>query len=279
MAITFSNNYYYVMLRQDPKLFNRSFMEMVLQNNSQLASLFKPDPRGLSGIKESITIVYPAGDHDLDSIGTTAGFKTQQASMKQIWEVLKDNDCAKVICFWEGSNFNKLQFDDREFSDSEIETCENTQKLIDFAKNALGQDSVHEFFIANKKKSWDWLQRYYNEKQTFPTEDYLNEEQKKNYEQYKSLNTALEQNDFDQVMSEEDGMEMDKATAISERNFYYKRTELFGNCLDQLEKFITSQTKYNENKGANRMYPVKITKFETKTSKKTKKKETKQVPF
>jgi hypothetical protein len=272
MAITFSSNYYYIIIRQDPKLFNRNFMEMVLQGNSQLGSLFKPDPRGLSGIKESITIVYPAGDHDLDSIGTTAGFKTQQASMKQIWEVLKDNDCAKLICFWEGSNFNKIQFDDRQFDDSEIESSENMQKLVESAKETLGQDSVHEFYIANKKKSWDWLQRFWNEKQEFPTEDYLVKEQNKYYERFRALETAIDQNDFDQVMSEEEGIEMDKATAISERNYFAKRTELFGNCLDQLGKFIETQTKYNENRRADRAYPVKITKYPKKT-KKSKQKE------
>jgi len=267
MTFNFSDNYYYIILRQDPKLFNRSFMEMVLQNNNQLGSLFRPDPKGLSGIKENITLVYPAGDHDIDSIGVGAGMKTQQASMRQIWEGLKDKDCAKLIVFWEGSNFNKLQFDDREFSDSEIESCENIQKLVEQAKTELGDDSVHEFFIANKKKSWDWLQRYYNEKQDFPTEDYLVKEQNKHFERYQALDTAIEQNDFDQVMSEEDGVEMDKATAIEERNFYMKRTELFGNCLDQLEKFVKAQSKYNENKGANRIYPVKITKVKKKTKK------------
>ena len=256
MPITFSNNYYYVMLRQDKDRFNRNFMEMVLQNHTELGALFTPDPKALSGAKESITLVYPLGDNDIDQIGTMAGFKTQPAPMNKILEVIKSGECAKVIQFWEGRNFKLRQFDGKEYTDDEIIYCEKMESLYEEAVSALGEDSVIQIFVANKKKSWDWLQNYYNTKGEFPTEKYLAEEMGKANERFQAFATAIEQNQFDLVL-EGDETEWDQKSAIQERNFEQKRTELFGNCLDQLPKFIKAQTKYNEIK---KNYSVKITK-------------------
>ena len=256
MPITFLDNYYWIMLRQDKNRFNRNFMEMVLQNHTELGALFTPDAKGLSGAKESITLVYPMGDNDIDQIGTMAGFKTQPAPMNKILEVIKSGECAKTIMFWEGRNFKLRQFDDREYTDDEIISCEKMESLYEEAVSNLGEDSVIQIFVANKKKSWDWLQKYYNHEGQFPTEKYLTEEMKKANERFLAYATAIEQNQFDLVLEGEE-QEMDQREAIQERNFEQKRAELFGNCLDQLEKFIKAQTKYNEMK---KTYSVKITK-------------------
>ena len=259
MPITFSDNYYYVMLRQNKERFNRNFMELVLQNHTELGALFTPDPKALSGAKESITIVYPLGDNDIDQIGTMAGFKTQPAPMNKILEVIKSGECAKVIQFWEGRNFKLRQFDGKEYTDDEIISCEKMEQFYEEAISAIGEDSVIQIFVANKKKSWDWLQNYYNTKSEFPTEKYLTEQMKIANERFLAFDTAIEQNQFDLVLEGEE-QEMDQREAIQERNFEQKRTELFGNCLDQLPKFIKAQTKYNEMK---RKYPVKIYKGES----------------
>ena len=256
MPITFSDNYYYIMLRQDKERFNRNFMEMVLQNHTELGALFTPDAKGLSGAKESITLVYPLGDNDIDQIGTMAGFKTQPAPMHKILEVIKSGECAKTIMFWEGRNFKLRQFDGKEYTDDEIISCEKMEQFYEEAISAIGEDSVIQIFVANKKKSWDWLQKYYNHEGQFPTEKYLAEQMGKANDRFQAFDTAIEQNQFDLVLEGEE-QEMDQREAIQERNFEQKRTELFGNCLDQLPKFIKAQTKYNE---MSKNYPVKITK-------------------
>ena len=259
MPITFLDNYYWIMLRQNKERFNRNFMEMVLRNHNELGALFTPDPKALSGAKESITLVYPMGDNDIDQIGTMAGFKTQPAPMNKILEVLKSGECAKVIQFWEGMNYKLRQFDGKEYTDDEIISCEKMENFYEEAISNLGEDSVIQIFVANKKKSWDWLQEYYNHENQFPTEKYLTEQMNKANERFVALDTAIEQNQFDLVLEGEE-QEMNQQEAFQERNFEQKRTELFGNCLDQLPKFIKAQTKYNEMKGK---YPVKIYKGES----------------
>jgi len=259
MPITFLDNYYWIMLRQNKERFNRNFMEMVLRNHNELGALFTPDPKALSGAKESITLVYPMGDNDIDQIGTMAGFKTQPAPMNKILEVLKSGECAKVIQFWEGMNYKLRQFDGKEYTDDEIISCEKMENFYEEAISNLGEDSVIQIFVANKKKSWDWLQEYYNHENQFPTEKYLTEQMNKANERFVALDTAIEQNQFDLVLEGEE-QEINQQEAFQERNFEQKRTELFGNCLDQLPKFIKAQTKYNEMKGK---YPVKIYKGES----------------
>ena len=259
MPITFLDNYSWIMLRQNKERFNRNFMEMVLRNHNELGALFTPDPKALSGAKESITLVYPMGDNDIDQIGTMAGFKTQPAPMNKILEVLKSGECAKVIQFWEGMNYKLRQFDGKEYTDDEIISCEKMENFYEEAISNLGEDSVIQIFVANKKKSWDWLQEYYNHENQFPTEKYLTEQMNKANERFVALDTAIEQNQFDLVLEGEE-QEMNQQEAFQERNFEQKRTELFGNCLDQLPKFIKAQTKYNEMKGK---YPVKIYKGES----------------